>query len=100
MKKKRREKWHLNPEEVTEFVTGHSGGFNRKKLRYSRNSSETELKIELTHEPTGIKVSKVIKGYYSRNQVKKLKETYYIELFALLEEKVAKHLRIPGRCKL
>jgi hypothetical protein len=52
----------------------------------------------LVHVPTGIKVEASIpRGRYSRTEMQARKLVLTQELFPVLEQKVAAHLRIRGR---
>jgi hypothetical protein len=52
----------------------------------------------MIHTPTKIQVEKEIPaGHYSKKEMKQLTEKLKEQLYKELEQKVAKHLRIPGR---
>ena len=87
----------LDPSEV--ISTGwaqHSG--HRKKLRYSRAMMLSSAERTLRHAPTGIEVRGTLpSGHYSRKEMRLLHQRLYAELYAELEQAVAKALRIPGQ---
>ncbi len=88
-----KEKWNLNPEEVGWSWQGSSGGGT-----FERKTKITACRIIGEHLPTKIKVEGEIKaGHYSKKEMQQLRADLQKRLFAELELKVAKHLRIPGR---
>jgi hypothetical protein len=96
MKKQPKEKWRLHRDEVD--FTMSSGGSGRRRVRDSRAESLTSAQMELTHAPTGVKVQSCIPyGHYSRKEMRVLKDALAVRLFAELEAKVARTLRIPKR---
>jgi len=89
-------KWKLNPKEVESGGGGVSS--SGKNGQFSRRLKITSSSVMLVHIPTGITVEGTIPpGRYSKNEMKKLKEDMRRKLFAVLEAKVGRHLRIPGR---
>jgi len=92
-----RKDWRLDCSEVNWGETGSTRGTGRSgKTRFSRPLRSRRMK--LTHLPTGIEVEgEVPEGRYSKKELRELRAKVYAELFPLLEAKVAKHLRIPGR---
>ncbi len=86
-------KWKLNPSEIICLAGGSIGKSKGHPARTRRG-----LELTLIHQPTGTEVKRSVpEGPYSRKDMKKLKAVLYHELFPKLEQKVAKHLRIPGR---
>lgn len=87
----------MDPSEVV--YTGsasHSG--HRKKTRDSRASMLSGAEMLLQHRPTGIEVRGALpSGHYSRKEMRLLQQKVYDELYAALEQAVAKALRIPGQ---
>lgn len=90
-------RWALDPAEVDAFeISGRSGG--RRRAAHSRALDVSGSEIRLTHRPTGIAVAgEVPEGRYSRAEMTRLKEDLRARLFAELEQRVARHLRISGR---
>lgn len=87
----------LDPSEVisTGFVQ-HSG--HRKKTRDSRANMLSGGEILLQHKPTGIEVrGSLPPGHYTRKEMRRLHQKLYDELYAALEQAVAKALRMPGQ---
>ena len=93
---RRKDRWALDPKDIGEGWSGHSsvkvfGNFERKLKVTSRT-------VNLTHTPTGIKVyGEIPDGHYSRKEMRSLTEKLREKLWAELENKVARHLKIPGR---
>lgn len=89
--------WVLDPGEVDAFETSvRSGG--RRQASQSRALDVSGCQIRLTHRPTGIEVAgEVPEGHYARAEMTRRKEDLRARLFAELEQRVARHLRIPGR---
>ena len=89
-----KEKWKLNPKDVCWGWSGSSSGgssFARKTKRTSRN-------VWVKHMPTNVVVQgEILQGNYSKKEMKQLTENLREKLLVELEQKVAKHLRIPGR---
>lgn len=86
-------KWKLDPNEVGWGWEGSSGGGT-----FERKTKITSCRITAQHLPTKVQVKGEIKaGHYSKKEMKKLREDLRVRLFNELEQKVAKHLRIPGR---
>lgn len=97
MPKSKKDKWQLPRDEVT----WHGGGStltNRKKLSTaSRAVDVRSCHFTLVHSPTGIEVSgEVPKGNYSKKQMQQKKNILFAQLCEQLEQKVARHLRLPG----
>ncbi len=90
-------KWALDPADVDMFeMSGRSGG--RRRAAQSRALDVSGSEIRLAHRSTGIEVrGEVPEGHYSRAEMTRLKEDLRARLFAELEQRVARHLRIPGR---
>lgn len=90
-------RWVLDPAEVDAFeMSGRSGGRRRASLSRSLDVSGCEMR--LTHRPTGIEVTgEVPEGNYSRAEMTRLRADLRARLFADLEQRVARHRRIPGR---
>jgi hypothetical protein len=87
--------WEMKGEDVTWKGSGSSSG---KTGNMARKTKVTSAFYELTHRPTGLTVQgEVPAGSYSKKEMRALKERLFARLFKELEEKVARHLRIPGR---
>jgi hypothetical protein len=96
MSKIKKEKWHLNPDEVARSAMASCVGGRRKAAR-SRALDIRSKEYTLRNIPTGIEVSGTIpSGNYSRKEMNRLGEQLLQNLFQELEAKVAKKLRIPG----
>jgi len=66
--------------------------------RVGRASATTGKSIYIQHLPTKIKVEGTVeKGYYSKSEMKHLRNQLFEKLLKELENKVAKKLRVPGR---
>jgi hypothetical protein len=86
-------KWKLDPNEVSWSWSGSSGGGT-----FERKTKITSCRVVVWHIPTKVSVEGEVKaGHYSKKEMKKLRADLYQKLFIELENKVAKHLRIPGR---
>ena len=88
-------KWSLNPKEV-----GYSAGSSAsaKGGQFNRRLQVRSCNLTLTHNPTGLQVDgEISAGNYSKKEMQKLREDLHRKLFAILESRVAKHLRLPGR---
>ena len=91
-------RWELDPREVSWSGSSSHSGHRTHATRASRATATTGAELKLIHLPTGITVEgDVPRGNYSRGELKQRRDALYLELFRKLEEKVAKHLRIPGR---
>jgi hypothetical protein len=55
------------------------------------------MTLILIHKPTGVSVEKHVIGPFTRKQAQATKARLWNELYPLLEQRVARHLRIPGR---
>jgi hypothetical protein len=87
--------WEMNREDVTWSGSASSTG---KSGAMARKEKVTSASYELTHRPTGLTVrGEVPAGRYSKKEMRALKEKLFARLYKELEEKVARHLRIPGR---
>jgi hypothetical protein len=96
MSKIRKEKWHLNPQEVARSASATCSG-GRRKATQSRALDNRSKKYTLLHVPTGLEVSgEIPRGNYSRKEMNRLGEQLLQNLFNELEAKVAKKLRVPG----
>ena len=87
-------KWKLDPKEVSTGgstgTTGTPGG--KKGARLKR------CQMTLMHRPTGVSVELVIEPIIqTKDQWKKTYQKAWDEAFLKLEDKVAKHLQLPGR---
>jgi len=92
--------WKLDPREVGERISGYSNasGFGRGPTRHTGTPARRELTVSLVHLPTGITtVEKKAIGPFTRKQAREARARLYAELFPLLENEVARALRIPGR---
>jgi len=86
-------KWELNPNDVNWSMGGSSSGGT-----FERKTKITSRQLKLYHVPTKVYVEGEIEpGHYSKKEMKKLTEELRQRLYKELEQKVAKHLRIPGR---
>lgn len=89
-------KWRLNPAEVVLGVSSSSS--STKHGQFSRKLHVTSCTVYAKHLPTGLTVEENIPlGHYSKKEMKKLRDELCAKLFPILEAKVGKHLRMPGR---
>jgi hypothetical protein len=89
--------WSLDPQDVTSSASKQTLG-GRKRAAQSRVQDVTRYGLTLTHRPTGVEVAgEVPEGHYSKQRLRELKDQLHARLFAELEQRVARHLRIPGR---
>ncbi len=97
MVKNKKEKWQL-PQNEVKWHGGGSTTTNRKKRSIaSRAVDNRSWHFTITHIPSGIEVSgEVPKGNYSQKQMQQEKQKLFTQLWAQLELKVARHLRLPG----
>ena len=90
------QKWKLDPGEVGYSWSGGSScvrGARRRMRAVSRS-----CRVHLVHLPTGLGVeSDWVSGPYTKKQVRMLKQDLKQRLFRMLEDMVARHLRIAGR---
>jgi hypothetical protein len=86
----------LDPSEViSTSMTSHS---QRKKARDSRANMRSGAEIILQHKPTGIEVrGSVPAGHYTRKEMQLLHQKLYDDLYAALEQAVARAMRMPGQ---
>jgi hypothetical protein len=91
--------WKLDPHEVGCEVRGFSSApFTKGPTRHTGTPARRELTLRLVHIPTGITtVEKTVVGPFTRKQRRQAEARLYAELFPILEDKVARTLRIPGR---
>ncbi len=95
MKRKTKQKWHLDPKEVTGGIHGSSSG---KTGIFERKLKITGSTVFLTHMPTGIEVeAEVPPGHYSKKEMQQKREALKESLFRELEDRVAKVLKVKGR---
>jgi len=95
MNKKSKQKWSLNPKEVTRAIYGSSSG---KTGQFERKLKTTSSTILLTHTPTSIKVEgQVPSGNYSKKEMQKKRNDLTEILFQELEKLVAKSLKIKSK---
>ena len=96
-KGKKNTKWKLPENEVTYLGSGGTSTRRRKRSIASRAVDLRSWEFTLIHIPTDVRVSgKIPEGHYSQKQMQQKRQELYSKLWVLLEEKVAKHLRLPG----
>jgi len=89
--------WNLNSKDIS-LYGGSSTTSIRKNNRQDRSIDLKGAEINLVHKPTKLEVKGIIpKGNYSKKEMVQLKDSLYKSLFIELENKVAKHLKIPKR---
>jgi hypothetical protein len=89
--------WSLDPREVHLFGSG-SRSSTRRRASLPRSLDVSGGGLRLVHYPTGVEVSgEIPAGHYSKAQLKELRAELHARLFAELERRVARHLRVPGR---
>ena len=97
MGKKNKDKWHLPKGEVTWHGGGSTSTHRKKRSVASRAVDDRSWHFTLVHTPSGIEVSgEVPKGNYSQKQMQQERDRLFTQLWAQLELKVARHLRLPG----
>jgi hypothetical protein len=91
--------WKLDPADVAWGTTGFSSaaGVTKGPTRHGGTPARREMSLRLVHRPTGVSVERHVVGPFTRKQAQQTKARLWDELFPLLEERVARHLRIPGR---
>jgi hypothetical protein len=90
-------KWKMDPEDVNYSPTSAGSSTLTKKRNFERKLKLSHRMMQLTHLPTGVFVSEEIpKGHYSKKEMRKAEDVLYQKLYPLLENKVARHLRLPG----
>ncbi len=98
MTSKKKEKWKLDPAEVVVLADSGSSGRRKHATKAGRATCITHSCVRLVHIPTGIEVSEEIPhGNYSRNEMKLRKQSLSVKLLPVLENVVAKHLKVSGR---
>lgn len=92
---KKKKEWSLDPGEVEHSGSGSSSG---KTRQFSRKLKITGGSMTLKHAPTGIEVKgEILRGHYSKKEMREKKAALEARLFKELENLVAKRLGIPGR---
>jgi hypothetical protein len=90
-------RWVLDPADVDTFETS-SRASGRRRAALSRALDASAHLVRLTHRPTGVEVSgEIPQGNYSRTEMTQLRQELHARLLAELEQRVARHLRVPGR---
>jgi hypothetical protein len=89
--------WKLDPCEVDWEICGYSSApFTKGPARHGGMPARRELTLCLIHHLTGITVEKAV-GPFTRKRAKEARARLYAELLPLLENRVARTLRILGR---
>jgi hypothetical protein len=92
-----RKSWSLDPQEVDLSGMGHRSS-TRRRAALPRSLDVSGESMRLVHRPTGIEAAGEIPvGHHSKAQLRELRQELYARLFAELERRVARHLRVPGR---
>ena len=89
--------WKLDPAEVDRSYWAYSGGAFTKGPTRGGIRARREMTLFMTHRPTGIRVDRHVVGPFTRKQAREARARLWEELFPVLEEKVARHLGVPGR---
>jgi hypothetical protein len=91
--------WKLDPREVGRATSASSSGpFRKGPTRHRGTPALRELTLRLVHLPTGITTAEeTAVGPFTRKQKREAEARLYADLFPVLEDKVARALRIPGR---
>lgn len=99
MAKTKRDKWGIPSEDV--LISGGASGVRKRnpgKHSCWHPGMVWEGEVVLRHRPTTIEVKAPIpKGEYSDRQLKEIRAKLTGLLWPILEDKVARHLRIAGR---
>jgi hypothetical protein len=89
--------WSLNPDEVHSFGMG-SRSSTRRRAALPRSLDVSGGSLRLVHHPTGVEAAGDIPaGHYSKARLRALRQELHARLFAELERRVARRLRMPGR---
>src|SRR4051794_28450133 len=89
--------WSLDPADVHLFVSG-TRTSTRRRASLPRSLDVSGGVLRLVHHPTGVEVAgEIPTGHYSKARLKELRAELHARLFAELERRVARHLRVPGR---
>jgi hypothetical protein len=89
--------WSLDPAEVRLFGSG-SRTSTRHRASLPRSLDVSGGSLQLVHHSTGVEVSgEIPAGHYSKTRLKELRAALHARLFAELERRVARYLRVPGR---
>jgi hypothetical protein len=72
-------------------------GAGRSGNRRPRSAKRTEQRITMVHIPTRLEVHGIFSGFYDRKELSAMHSTLLGQLFSLLEQRLARHLRVPGR---
>lgn len=90
-------RWKLNPEDVLRVGGGGAMSMGKNKTRARYNQLRYE-EVVLFHKPTGVSISgNTGRHRKSKTEWKKTYDDLCSKLMKELEEKVARHLKIPGR---
>src|SRR5437764_6775678 len=89
--------WSLDPGEVYMFGSGRRMS-TRRRASLPRALDVSGGALRLVHHPTGVAVAgEIPRGHYSKARLNQLRTELHARLFAELERRVARHLRVPGR---
>lgn len=92
-----KKKWSIDPDDVSMGWNGSASTVVHSK-NWDRRNQIRSYEVTLRHIPTGVSITKrTAEKMLSRQEWKREMETFQAELMKDLEDKVAKHLRIPGR---
>ena len=90
-------RWQLDAREVTWKEMG-TTSTHRSKLRLTRSLDLRGTQMTAEHIPTGLSVTGAIpQGNYSRPVLRSMRDKLRAQLFAELEGRVARQLRVSGR---
>ena len=91
--------WHLDPSEVHESRDWYRHSTRSGKVARTSRAQGTQYgHMTLRHVATGIEVEGTVEaGQYTRKEMLRHMDELRSRLWAQLEQRVARHLRLPGR---
>lgn len=90
-------KFILKPQDISFATTGSRAG-GSASAKVSRAASTRSLTVIIRHEPTGLEIQgEIPEARYTKKQMLAAQRDQEQKLFEKLTERVAKHLKIPGR---
>ncbi len=88
--------WRLPMSEFSYEGSGSTSTHRKKLTKASRAVDSRAWQYRLVHEPSQLEVvGEIPEGNYSRKEMQQRRTDLWDKLFAELEKKVARHLKIP-----